>query len=285
MYKDNKLNKKSPAMNAHFGEIDSVLSKTSKEIYQKSTLSEEVKGKTKKIVILIPCYNEEEGIGKVIDDIPYRALRESNYMTQVIVIDNNSKDRTAEISKSKGAFVIKEPKQGKGYAIVKGFRNIPYDADIVVMIDGDNTYDIKEIGRLVELLECNFADAVVGTRLNGKLTIGSMNGIHRIGNWFFTFLARTAYKTNVTDVCSGFFAWKSEVIKKMRDYLESDGFSIEMEMIIKMAKLHYECFSVPISYQSREGDSHLKPFKDGMLIFRTWLKYLKWNPRNKELSQ
>lgn len=230
---------------------------------------------------MIPCYNEEEGISYVIDGIPKDKLRKLGYETEVLVIDNNSKDRTAEVAKANGAKVIKETKQGKGHAIRKGFKNIPKDADIIVMIDGDSSYDIKELPRLIEPIENNFGDVIVGTRLHGRLVANSMTSFNRLGNWFFTFLARVGYKTNVTDVCSGFFVWKKQVIDNLVNHLESDGFSIEMEMITKMAKMNYACYSVPISYNSRNGKSSLNPIKDGFSILHAWARNLNWKPDNK----
>jgi hypothetical protein len=107
-----------------------------------------------------------------------------------------------------------------------------------------------------------------------------MKRLNRWGNWFFTFMARVGYKTNVTDVCSGFFAWKRAVVDELLLYLESDGFSIEMEMITKMARMNYDCYSVPISYNPRNGKSNLRPIKDGISILHAWFRNLMWKPRN-----
>ncbi len=233
----------------------------------------------KKVVVLIPCYNEEEGIGMVIESIPQEQLERSGYAVSILVIDNNSKDKTAAVALSKGASVVKETKQGKGCAIMKGFKSVPSDTDIVVMIDGDASYDLRELPRLIEPIGSGFADAIVGTRLNGKITSHAMKGFNRFGNWLFTFLARVSYKTNVTDVCSGFFAWKKSVVDDLAYVLRSDGFSIEMEMIAKMARMDYACYSVPISYKLRNGKSNLAPLKDGARILYTWAKYLAWKPK------
>ncbi len=93
-----------------------------------------------KITILIPCHNEEQGIAKVLDDIPHHALEKHGFESTVIVIDNNSSDRTKEIAESKGAHVIFEQAKGKGNAIRKAFNCIDKDTAYVVMLDGDNTY-------------------------------------------------------------------------------------------------------------------------------------------------
>jgi hypothetical protein len=118
----------------------------------------------------------------------------------------------------------------------------------------------------------------VGTRLNGRMTDSSMTFLNRSGNWLFTFLARTAYRTNVTDVCSGFFVWRRDIIDKLFPHLESGRFSLEMEMIARMAKLGFRCFSVPISYQPRDGRSSLRPVRDGMSILGAWISNLFWEP-------
>ena len=233
----------------------------------------------KKISIIIPCFNEEKGIGKVIEGIPRKKLEALNYILDIVVVDNNSSDKTAEIAKSKGARVINEKKQGKGHAIIKAFKNLPRDAEIVVMLDGDNTYKSYEMLRLIEPLDTNFCDVVIGTRLSGKMSKDSMSYLNRIGNWALTFLVRIGYHGNVTDVCSGYFAWKKKVIDFIMPYLESEGFAIEMEMITKMARMGFEIYSVPITYECREGHSNLNLFTDGRKILSTWVKNFGWKPK------
>jgi glycosyltransferase involved in cell wall biosynthesis len=103
-----------------------------------------------KITILIPCHNEEQGIAKVMDNIPYHTLERYGFEPKVMVIDNNSSDRTREVAESKEAHVIFEPAKGKGNAIRKGFNCIDRDTAYVVMLDGDNTYDAGEMLRLIE---------------------------------------------------------------------------------------------------------------------------------------
>src|SRR5258708_26029733 len=93
-----------------------------------------------KVTILIPCHNEEKGIGSVIDGIPLRLLNKLGYDTEVIVINNNSTDRTAQIAEKRNARVIVEEKKGKGNAIKTGFNSVSPDTAYVVMLDGDNTY-------------------------------------------------------------------------------------------------------------------------------------------------
>jgi dolichol-phosphate mannosyltransferase len=136
----------------------------------KSTLQNKQKRKTpstktyKKITLLIPCYNEEKGIGSVIDGIPRKKLKQDGFKIEVLIIDNNCTDKTSEIAIKKGARVICETNKGKGNAIRTGFRNISKDTDYVVMIDGDDTYKTSEILRLIEPLDSGFCDVIVCPR-------------------------------------------------------------------------------------------------------------------------
>lgn len=231
---------------------------------------------TKKITVVIPCYNEEEGIVAVIKGFPRAQLRKYGFRLEVLVIDNNSSDRTAEVAKAAGARVLHEPKRGKGNAIRTGFYNVSDDTDYVVMIDGDDTYKAHEILRLIEPLHSGFCDVIVGSRMGGKMREGSMRGFNRLGNWGFSFLVRAVYKVNVTDTLTGYFAWRREVIVELRQYLKSAGFAIEMEMITKMARMGHQIYSVPISYEPRLGESSLRPVYDGSRILREFLRQLRW---------
>jgi len=234
-----------------------------------------------KITILIPCFNEEKGIGKVIDAIPYTFLSHMGLQIEVIVIDNNSTDKTANIAKEKNVRVIHELKKGKGHALKTGFTSISDDTTLVVMLDGDNTYKAKEIPRLIEPLISNFCDVVIGSRLGGKVKMNSLKLPNRIANWGYTFLVRQFYGANTTDLLSGFVAWKKRVVDHLHPHLESEGFTIEMEMVTKMSKLGFEMYSVPITYDSREGFSKVDVLTDGIKVLHMLIKNLTWKPRNK----
>src|SRR5579863_1610995 len=105
--------------------------------------------KMKKVTIIIPCYNEEKGVGKVIDSIPVDKMVKHNYKTEIIVVDNNSSDNTVAIAESRSVRVIKEKRQGKGIAIKTGFEKVTEDTTYIVMLDGDNTYKGYEILRML----------------------------------------------------------------------------------------------------------------------------------------
>lgn len=235
----------------------------------------------KKISILIPCYNEQLGISKVIRDIPRKLLRKFGFEVEVIVINNNSTDLTEEIVANYRVKRIQEMRKGKGFAMKAGFEAVSPDTDYVVMIDGDHTYKPKELFRLVEPLVNNFCDCVVGSRIGGKMKRGSFQFKNRVANWFFTFLVRLLYIANVTDVLSGYFAWKKSCLDELKKHITSEGFAIEMEMITKMEKLGYQVYSVPITYDRRTGTSKLNPFADGIHILVMLFKNLFWSPYKK----
>ena len=232
-----------------------------------------------KITALIPCYNEEAGIASVIRSFPRARLEHHGYDLEIIVIDNDSKDRTAEIALAEGVRVIHEPQRGKGNAIRLGFEYVSQDTDYVVMLDGDATYRADEILRLVELLHSRFSTVTIGSRLGGRIAPGAMHGLNRVGNWVFCHLIRQLYRVNVTDVLTGYFAWRRDAMERLKPHLISDGFAIEMEMITKMAHLGEQIYCVPISYHPRAGRSSLSPFKDGMRILWMLLRNLAWKPQ------
>ncbi len=236
--------------------------------------------KKRKVAVLIPCHNEEEGIAHVIRGIPVAELAQMGLDAEVIVIDNNSSDGTAEISRSLGAQVIFESKEGKGNAIRAGFNSLSSDTSFVVMLDGDNTYKPAEIPRFIELMVSGEWDVVVGSRLDGEAVKEALKFQNRIANNVFTFLARTLYSTNISDVLSGFAAWKKEAVDMLRPHLTSEGFGIEMEMITKMARLDFRMRSIPIVYDIRKGRSKIHAIRDGILILHTCAKNIFWAPKS-----
>lgn len=232
----------------------------------------------KKIIVIVPCFNESAGITSVLKSFPRRELSKLKWTVEVMVVDNNSTDNTGELAEKHGASVVTERQQGKGNALLTGLRQIPEDADYVVMLDGDNTYHPKEIFRMIEPLDTGFCDVILGSRIQGKMKSGSMNFTSRLGNWLFSFLVRQFYKVNVTDVLTGYFAWKKSSLDILLPHIKCTGFEVEMEMITKMAKLGLEIYSVPISYHPRLGRSKLNHFKDGAIIMGTFLNNLNWTP-------
>lgn len=238
----------------------------------------------KKITVIVPCYNEEAGIESVIEGFQTAFSNNGNYDFEIVVIDNNSKDRTTEIAKAAGAHVLFEGKKGKGNAVRTGFHNISSDTDFVVMIDGDNTYRPSEIFRLIELLESGFCTVVLGSRLFGKMNEDSMKLFNYLGNKLFTLLSRLFYGVQATDVLTGYYAWNMSAVRKMLPHLNSEGFTIEIEMVTKMAKLGESIYSVPVSYDARAGESNLKPVADGIKIMRVLWSNIFWKAQSKPFT-
>jgi len=232
----------------------------------------------KKIIVIVPCYNESAAIASVLQAFPHKELSRLKWTLEVIVVDNNSTDCTGEIARRHGAEVIIEKIQGKGNAMLLGLRAVPDDADYVVMLDGDDTYKPREILRMIEPLDSGFCDVILGSRIQGKIKAGAMGATSRLGNWLFSFLVRSFYQVNVTDVLTGYFAWKKSALDAMLPHIKSTGFEIEMEMITKMARLGIDVYSVPISYHPRIGVSKLNHYKDGLMIFLKFLANLQWKP-------
>jgi glycosyltransferase involved in cell wall biosynthesis/GT2 family glycosyltransferase len=230
----------------------------------------------KKLTVVIPCYNEAEGIAAVIKGFPRRRLAARGYRLDILVVDNNSTDDTAAVAAATGARVLREPAQGKGNALRTAFYNIADDTEYVVMLDGDGTYRSDEVLRLVELLESDFADVAVGSRLGGHIQDNAMRRGTRLGNWLFSFMTRYVYRVNVTDVLSGYFAWKREAIVDLRQYLQSDDFAIAMEMIIKMARMGYRIYSTPVTYAPSISVPRQRGALDGLRIVRSFVRHLMW---------
>lgn len=234
--------------------------------------------KKKKIVALIPCRNEAEGIGSVVQGFLTASKNRPEYTLEVIVIDNNSSDTTAETARKAGAKVIHEEKEGKGNAMQKGFASIPSDADFVVMIDGDDSYQSSEVFRLIEPISSRFCSVVIGSRLTGRISRGAMSHFNRFGNWMFSFLVRFFYRANITDVLTGYFAWDYRALRRLQPHISARDFGIEMDMVTKMAVLGESIFCVPITYRYRSGVSNLRPVVDGFRIFKVFLFNLLWKP-------
>jgi len=215
----------------------------------------------RKIAVIIPCYNEELTVGKVITD-----LRNTLPEADIFVFDNNSTDRTSEIARSLGAKVIKEKRQGKGFVVQSMFRKI--DADIYVMVDGDDTYDISRITDMIEMVSTDNADMVVGNRLK-TYTSQAFRPLHTFGNKLVRLLINKLFKSNLRDIMSGFRIMNRTFSKNIN--IMSSGFEVETEMSIKALKYGYVIKEMDINYRERPvgSISKLNTIKDGLLVLKT----------------
>ena len=214
--------------------------------------------------MVLPALNEEEAIGKVIDEIPVEELEAKGYQTEIIVVDNGSTDKTAEISAAQGAKVISEPNRGKGRAIRTGFGTV--SGDFVFMLDSDFTYPAGYITQMVELLDGEY-DVVIGSRLNGSVEQGAIKRFNLVGNHLLAFLVNVLYGTRVSDLCTGFWGFKVDVLRSLN--LDAVGFELEANMLIEVAKHKYRVGEVPIQYRRRATASKLGSLRAGYSIGKT----------------
>jgi glycosyltransferase involved in cell wall biosynthesis len=239
----------------------------------------------KTIFVIIPCHNEEAGLAAVLAAMPREKLAAYGFHLEILVVDNRSTDRTAAVAQTAGVNVLPVPVPGKGNVVRQAFAATPENADYVVILDGDNTYKPAEILRMVEPIDAGFCHAVVGSRLGGRLRHHSLRLSNRIYNWLVTFFVRTVYFANVTDVLSGFWAFRRDVVTALAPNLTATGFEIEMELITKMVRLGFAVHSVPITYERREGTSKISAIRDGLRILGMYVRNLLWKPDRKLLSK
>ena len=211
-----------------------------------------------KIVILIPCLNEEITIGKVIHDFQ-DAIPEA----KIIVFDNNSTDRTAAIARECGAEVIPESRLGKGHVVASMFRKV--DADYYVIVDGDDTYSAEHVRKLLEPVMKEQADMAVAVRL-AEYTATSFRPLHVFGNNLVRRLVNWIFKSNLSDIMSGYRAFSRELVQSIP--ILSSGFEVETEMTIRILDYGFRIKEVPLPYRERpEGSvSKLRTFHDGFRV-------------------
>ncbi len=211
-----------------------------------------------KIVILIPCLNEEITIGKVIHDFQ-DAIPEA----KIIVFDNNSTDRTAAIVRECGAEVIPESRPGKGHVVASMFRKV--DADYYVIVDGDDTYSAEHVRKLLEPVMKEQADMAVAVRL-AEYTATSFRPLHVFGNNLVRRLVNWIFKSNLSDIMSGYRVFSRELVQSIP--ILSSGFEVETEMTIRILDYGFRIKEVPLPYRERpEGSvSKLRTFHDGFRV-------------------
>ena len=192
------------------------------------------------ISVIIPAYNEEQSIGKVVDDIP------RNIVDHVIVVNNNSTDSTVEVAKKAGAIVLDETRKGYGWACLKGIEHSKtLNTEIVVFLDGDYSDYPEEIPDVLAPIFETDMDMVIGSRVLGKREKGSLTPQQVFGNWLATKLIRLFYRAKFTDL-GPFRAIKSSSLEKLKMADKTYGWTIEMQ--IKAAKHKMKFCEVPVNY-------------------------------------
>ena len=217
---------------------------------------------TEKIAVLLPAYNEEVTIVKVIEDFR-RVLPHAD----IYVYDNNSKDKTNQLAREAGAIVRFEPRQGKGNVVRSMFREI--DVDYYIMADADDTYPAEEVEALLQPLRDGLADMTIGDRLsNGTYAEENKRGFHGFGNNLVRLLVNKLYKGNYNDIMTGYRGFNRLFVKNFP--VLSPGFEIETELSIHSLDKRFKLVEVPITYKDRpEGsESKLSTFSDGFKVLR-----------------
>lgn len=217
--------------------------------------------KGKSITVVIPCLNEEEAIGKLLDKMP-------GFVDEVVVVDNNSMDRTAEVARSHGAHVVMENLRGYGRAYKKGFACAT--GDIVVTLDGDHSYPLDAISYLLE----GFFHLNVGFVSASRFPVQDSNAMswkHRIGNRILSLAMSVLFLSWVRDSQSGMWIFRRDALPQMK--LESDGMAFSEEIKIEALRNPKIGFrEIFILYSTRIGEKKLRPWRDGMVNLLFLLK-------------
>jgi glycosyltransferase involved in cell wall biosynthesis len=216
-----------------------------------------------RVAILIPCFNEEPTVGQVIRD-----FRQQLPWADIYVFDNNSTDRTVEVARNAGAQVAFERRQGKGYVVQTMFREV--EADIYVMVDGDNTYPAAEVHKLIAPIATGEADMVVGSRFTSE-SQSELKTLNRLGDYFFQQTINLIFRVRLTDILSGYRAFNRNFVKNLPIF--GGGFETETELTIKALARGYRVVETPVDLKARpEGSySKIRVLRDGLLILNSIL--------------
>ena len=215
-----------------------------------------------KIAVLIPCYNEEKTIKKVVEDFK-RELPEA----KIYVYDNNSNDKTAEIARKAGAIVRHETRQGKGNVIRTMFREI--EAESYIMVDGDDTYPAENAKEMIDYILNDDVDMVIGDRLSSTYFKENKRMFHGFGNKLTRFLINRIYKSDIRDVMTGYRAFSYRFVKTFP--VMSKGFELENEMTIHALDKNLKIKNVIVEYRDRPSgsESKLNTVSDGIKVMKT----------------
>jgi hypothetical protein len=211
------------------------------------------------ISVVMPCLDEAESVGVCVAKA-FEGIRRSGLVGEVVVVDNGSRDGSAEIARKAGARVIDQPLRGYGNAYRKGFAAAR--GRFVVMGDSDDSYDFTKIPALIAPLQEGHADYVLGSRFGGQIEPGAMSWSHRyIGNPVLTGMLNALFGLRSSDAHSGMRAFRREALERMG--LRCNGMELASEIVVKAARTGLKVAEVPIVYHPRTGQSKLNTFRDG----------------------
>lgn len=224
------------------------------------------------IDIIIPALNEEKSIGKVLEEIRHPEVR------NIIVVNNGSTDRTAEVARANGAVVLDQPLKGYGWACLKGIahaNNESQPADVIVFMDADHSDYPEEIELLISPFRTRNVDLVIGSRENAQRQKGSMTVPQIFGNRLATFMIKVIYKHRFTDL-GPFRAIRLDKLNALKMNDKTYGWTVEMQ--VKALRQKMNCEEVPVKYRPRIGVSKVSGTVKGTIlagykIITTILKY------------
>ncbi len=220
------------------------------------------------ISVVIPCLNEEEAVGAVVDQA-WEGIEASGRSGEVIVVDNGSTDRSAELAAAHGAQVVEEPRRGYGNAYLTGLAHAR--GDYIIMGDADGTYPLRLLGDFVDRLESG-SDLVLGSRFEGAIHAGAMPWSNRwIGNPILTGMLNLMFGVKVSDAHCGMRALRRDALQVLD--LHSTGMEFASEMVFKASRRGLTVSEIPIDYFARTGESKLSRFGDAWRHVRFMLLY------------
>jgi glycosyltransferase involved in cell wall biosynthesis len=219
-----------------------------------------------KVLVLLPTLDEEEALPHVLASMPNGDLSSKSVEIDIMIVDGGSIDSTLDIAREAGCTIVEQKTTGKGLGLRLGFEVfLASDYDRLVMLDADATYDPADITKMLEKLDQG-ADIVIGSRLRGKMDPDAMSQLNYLGNNILTWIAVCLYGAEVSDICSGFWAFEKKAIATLD--LNSISFEIEAEMYASAALAGLVIGHVPISYGIRLGEPKLGSLHDGTRILR-----------------
>ena len=219
-----------------------------------------------KVSIVIPTMNEESSIGQVLD-IVRDTMRSARHEFEILVVDTDSKDRTREIAREKGAIVVEEPRRGYGRAYKTGFEKAT--GDIVATLDADCTYPAEDIPRLSERLIAEELDFISTNRM-ARMEEGAMSTTHRFGNWVLNVTTKMLFGVSFKDSQSGMWVFRRDSFAELD--VKEDGMPFSEEIKIEAFR-KLKAIEVPITYKCRVGEVKLSSWKDGWKNFKfLWKK-------------
>jgi len=221
----------------------------------------------RRIAVVVPCLNEEATIGLVV-----RKFRAVLPAAELYVVDNNSTDATERVAREAGATVLRETRRGKGHAVRKAFREV--EADIYILVDGDDTYPAEEAPRLIQPIVDGDADVVVATRL-GHDTRSEFRWVNRLGNRLLLGALNLVFGVRLTDLLSGYRVMTREYVKQAP--ILASGFELETELSILAFEREFRTVEIPVRVRSRPEGSHskIRVMGDGFRILSAILTLLR----------